>query len=662
MNEALPFQELQSWLQWLKEVCLNHIQEQKPQLALPPELAPGPVAAVCNALNLNDQERFILLLAVAPAVDEEFAGLYGQIMESPHPLGASLALAAKLMGLSEIERNHLRHSLSGLAPLRFWQIIEPQELHLAQGRLTPDARIVDFLCQSPFLDNRLVSFFYYYNESQAQERLFQEEDKAKEYRHLAARLQGDNPPKWLHLFGPNLTDIPSLANFITLESGKPLFLVKAKNYLQAQAANLDLLILREVLLHQGILFVNLEELSEEEQNSIFPLLQSATEHLPLVLTGGDSSLEMQAQGRAQCKVELPGDLERARQWKEELQRLDLEADDKLLKELAGNFAFDHERIQFAAQETASLRLGQQDLQGPLLAEELWQGAHSQTKHRLHKLAKRIEVQADWADLVTQPKTLQQLHEILDHFRYRHQIWIEWGFAGKSGHGKGLNCLFYGPSGTGKTMAAGILAKKLRIELYQVDLSQVVSKYIGETEKNLERIFSEAERGQALLFFDEADALFGKRSSVSDSHDRYANIETGYLLQRMEEYQGITVLATNLRQNMDDAFLRRMRFMLEFPFPEAKQRSQLWKEIFPQAAPLDQNIDFDFLGKRLKLSGGHIKNAALSASFHAASEESPITFRHLLQAAMKECQKLGMPLLQSELGSYAHLAEEEPYAS
>ena len=201
-------------------------------------------------------------------------------------------------------------------------------------------------------------------------------------------------------------------------------------------------------------------------------------------------------------------------------------------------------------------------------------------------------------------------------------------------------LFSGSPGTGKTMAAEVIANELQIDLYKIDLSQVVSKYIGETEKNLDRIFTAAQSANAILFFDEADALFGKRSPVKDAHDRYANIEVGYLLQKMEEYEGVAILATNLRDNMDDAFVRRIQIIVEFPFPDEEYRQRIWQVIFPPEAPIGEDVDFGFLAKEVRLAGGNIKNIALAAAFYAASDGGAIQISHLIKAATREYQKLG----------------------
>jgi SpoVK/Ycf46/Vps4 family AAA+-type ATPase len=259
---------------------------------------------------------------------------------------------------------------------------------------------------------------------------------------------------------------------------------------------------------------------------------------------------------------------------------------------------------------------------------------------LSALARKMEPRYAWDELVLPEDNLAQLRELSAQARHRQVVYGEWGFDRKVSLGKGLNALFSGPSGTGKTMAAEVVAGELQLDLHRIDLSQIVSKYIGETEKNLHQIFLEAQAGHAILFFDEADALFGKRSEVKDAHDRYANIEVGYLLQKMEEFEGVAILATNLRQHIDEAFLRRMQFIVEFPFPDQQYRERIWQAVFPREAPLAADVDFGILAREIKLTGGNIKNIAVSAAFYAAANGRVIGMQHLWQAARREHQKLG----------------------
>jgi hypothetical protein len=282
---------------------------------------------------------------------------------------------------------------------------------------------------------------------------------------------------------------------------------------------------------------------------------------------------------------------------------------------------------------------------PDLATRLWEACRLLSRPRLEHLAQRIEPAATWEDLVLPAPQKEMLRDIARHVRHRLQVHELWGFAAKSTRGLGLSALFTGPSGTGKTMAAEVLARELRLDLYRIDLSQVVSKYIGETEKNLKQVFDAAEDGGAVLLFDEADALFGKRSEVKDSHDRYANIEISYLLQRMESYRGLAILTTNLKDALDRAFLRRLRFVVAFPFPDQALRAEIWRHIFPPATPLG-TLDLEKLS-RLNLTGGNIRNIALYAAFLAAEAGEPVQMRHLLRAARQEYAKMEKTLTEVE---------------
>ena len=285
-----------------------------------------------------------------------------------------------------------------------------------------------------------------------------------------------------------------------------------------------------------------------------------------------------------------------------------------------------------------------------LDNQLWDACRVQARPRLQGLAQSITPVATWDDLVLPEAQLRILREIGVHVRQRMKVYEMWGFAAKCSRGLGISALFAGASGTGKTMAAEVLANELRLDLYRIDLSSVVSKFIGETEKNLRRVFDAAEEGGAILLFDEADALFGKRSEVKDSHDRYANIEISYLLQRMETYRGLAVLTTNMKSALDSAFLRRLRFIAQFPFPDAPQRAEIWCRIFPTDTPTD-GLDTDKLA-RLSVAGGNIRNIALYAAFLAADEEAPVRMSHVLRAARVEYAKLEKSLTEAETVGWA----------
>jgi SpoVK/Ycf46/Vps4 family AAA+-type ATPase len=298
--------------------------------------------------------------------------------------------------------------------------------------------------------------------------------------------------------------------------------------------------------------------------------------------------------------------------------------------------------------------------GPPSAADLERGARDASRTRLGDLAVRVQPRAGWNDLVLSEEPLGLLRSVAAFLRHRDLVLSEWGYERAVGGGQGLKVLFAGESGTGKTMAAGVIAGDLGLDLFRVDLATVVSKYVGETEQNLDRIFAAAEGSNAVLLFDEADALFGKRSEVKDAHDRYANIEVAYLLQRMEAYAGAVILTTNLRANMDDAFLRRLDVLVEFPFPEAADRRRLWQGLVPPEAPVADDVDLDVLADRFRLTGGSIRNCSVTAAFLAADEAGAITMQHLLRAIAQELRKQGRLTLEADfagLGTPAVLQEQ-----
>jgi SpoVK/Ycf46/Vps4 family AAA+-type ATPase len=290
----------------------------------------------------------------------------------------------------------------------------------------------------------------------------------------------------------------------------------------------------------------------------------------------------------------------------------------------------------------------------ITVKDLQAGARAQNAAGLEHLARRVAPEADWADLVLPELVQIQLRDIVARVRQRVRVLDEWGMARASARGRGLTVLFCGDSGTGKTLSAEVVAHYLGLDLYVIDLSTVVDKYIGETEKNLDRIFVEAERVNGVLLFDEADAIFGKRSEVRDARDRYANVEVAYLLQRMEQFDGVAILTTNLRANVDEAFLRRLDVLVEFPMPDCDSRRQLWTQQFRGDVPRTGDIDFDFLAGAFELSGGNIRNIVMAAAYRAADDDRSVSMADLIQATAGEYRKLGRLCVESEFGRFHSL--------
>jgi len=355
---------------------------------------------------------------------------------------------------------------------------------------------------------------------------------------------------------------------------------------------------------------------------------------------------------ARVEFPLPTYAERLQLWSSSLDGQMASRPDVDLKPLADKFRLSGGQIRDASATARNLARWRDPENGHVSTADLYAACRLQSNRKLATLAHKITPNYTWDDIVLPLDRMQQLREICNHVKHRARVYDEWGFDRKLSLGKGLNILFAGPSGTGKTMAAEIMADELGLDLYKIDLSTVVSKYIGETEKNLSRIFAEAETSNAILFFDEADALFGKRSEIRDSHDRYANIEISYLLQRMEEYEGIVILATNLRRNMDAAFVRRVAFTVPFPFPDEQDRLRIWQGIWPPETPRADDLDLPFMARRFKLAGGNIRNIGLAAAFLAAENGNQVAMDHLIWATRRELQKMGKAVVERDFGEYA----------
>jgi DNA polymerase III delta prime subunit len=333
-------------------------------------------------------------------------------------------------------------------------------------------------------------------------------------------------------------------------------------------------------------------------------------------------------------------------WKKELGPISVSANSSELEVLADSFVLNPGQISAAVTAAVDAQVLKTDAidsgssEPSITSEYLFAAARAQSNQGLGNLAVKMKTIHAWSDLVLPRSTLQRLKEIAAAIKHRHIVYSDWGFERRIASGLGLKVLFAGASGTGKTMAAGVIARELGLDVYKIDLSGIVSKYIGETEKNLDRIFRAAQSSNAILFFDEADALFGKRSEVKDAHDRYANIEVAYLLQKIEEYAGVVILASNLSNNIDEAFSRRMHYAIEFPLPDERHREQLWRGMFPPEVPLAQDVDVQFLAKQFAIAGGDIRNVALDAAFMAAQDGRVVTMKQLIKAMARQLTKQG----------------------
>jgi SpoVK/Ycf46/Vps4 family AAA+-type ATPase len=633
---------------------------------------PTPINELVRAFALSSFEVDTILLALAPELDLRYERLYAYLQDDVTKKRPTVDLAFNLLCAGPEQRVERRVHFSASAPLLGKGLIhfvfEPgqaEPLLLARPfRLDP--HVVDFLLGGKGLDPCLREFCELLTPRPEGEQTQLREDVKEVLPFLAAQAFTTHRPLRLLFQGPPGTGKRGAAEALAGSVGANL--ITAALGRVAEKPEFDRLLTaldREACLHDAVLYLSeTDVLQSDDLACQHRLLQQKLAQFPgtVILAGRNPLLPEEAAGQTILTIafEPPTFRERREFWRSKLEAIDLRPADGELDSLASRFHLTGERIEHAVNRAVQIslwRAAKSAASGANPAgaskprpslEDMYQGARSQSGQDLAKLARKIEPRYSWSDIVLPSDPIQQLREICGQAEYRHVVFNAWGFEHKLSLGKGLNALFSGPPGTGKTMAAEVIAHELLLDLYRIDLSQVISKYIGETEKNLDRIFAAAETSNSILFFDEADALFGKRSEVRDSHDRYANIEISYLLQKMEEYQGISILATNLRQNLDEAFVRRLQAIVEFPFPDEKYRLQIWKLAFPGSAPLGSDVDFERLAHEVKLAGGNIKNMALAAAFYAAADGGPIHMPHLAQAARREHQKLGRAWDESAL--------------
>lgn len=601
-------------------------------LPLPPALD-----SISEYFQLSPFERDLLVLCAGMELDSTFPQLCAAAHNDSSKPFPTFGLA-----LATLDGAHWS-ALTPAGPLRRWHLVEV----LPGGTLTSsalriDERILHHLVGLQHLDERLVGIVSPVVDSaplpESVGRVVQRVVTLWS-RHAAGRMLPA-----VQLTGARDTSKRALAADVSRQLGLNLHLAYAHG-LPTLATDIESLAKaweREAVLSSSALYLDCEDLDSAEPvrlNGVTHLIERI--HGPLFV-GTRDPLRLRSRPAFTVDVPKPQRYEQRAAWSAAL--------DSVAPELNGNldllvaqFDLDVAAIESASRE-ALARASEVD--APDLGALLWDASRRLTRPRLEDLAQRIEPAASWDDLVLPAPQRQMLREVAIHVRQRATVFETWGFASKGSRGSGLSALFAGASGTGKTMAAEVLANELELDLFRIDLSSVVSKYIGETEKNLRRVFDAAEEGGAILLFDEADALFGKRSEVKDSHDRYANIEVSYLLQRMEAYGGLAILTTNLKNALDTAFLRRIRFVVQFPFPDGAQRAEIWRRVFPRETPT-RGLDFDKLS-RLNVAGGNIRNIALNAAFLAAEAESPVSMTHLLRAARTEYAKLEKPLTDAEI--------------
>jgi hypothetical protein len=599
---------------------------------------PPALVILTQRLGLSPFEQQVLILCLGMELDTGVAGLCARCQKDPGRAYPTFALAFSLFEGASWE------ALSPERPLRYWRLVEitqPGGQPLTTSALRADERIVNYNKGLNYLDDRLLPMLTPIDQQTGGPDLPPSHRDAVDTIIRRLKLVDANGGlPIVQLLGVDAASKQLVAGEVATSIGMQLYRLPAI-LLPTQAADIETLARlwqRESLLLPLGLYLDTLGYSAD------PAVSGPSSPVTRLLERMEGAVFLDTRESwpglhkltVSVDVTKPSAAEQAAAWQSALGLAAGESPGQL----AAQFNLSFPAIRQLARDALSEQADQ-----PPLRERLWEACLASTRPQLDVLAERINPKATWNDIVLPDAESALLRHIAEQVAQRTTVYEKWGFGEKMSRGLGISALFCGDSGTGKTMAAEVIANDLRLNLYRIDLSAVVSKYIGETEKNLRRMFDAAENGGAILFFDEADALFGKRSEVKDSHDRYANIEINYLLQRMEQYRGLAILATNMKSALDTAFLRRLRFIVRFQFPGVAERKAIWQRVFPQDMPKSK-LDYDRLA-RLNVTGGHIHNIAINAAFLAARAGSPVTMTMVLDAARAEFRKLERPINEAD---------------
>ena len=654
------------------QTLIEHIAELEPEIEAKKVESLGRgislnLPLLANIFGLSPFEIDVVLICMAPELDTKYERLYAYLHNDATKKQPSVDQILKILNWlcnTNEEKLYARQYFDASAPLFKNQILqfiespEEEKKSLLSRFIKVDDRIINYILGFNQMDTKIEPFAKLIQAQTDLEEILLPEELKKRIHSLIEHRERTGGELICFLQGPYGAGKKTAAQSICKDWGIPLLAVDIAALINREVDFKDVIshLLREAVLQNSAVYLaHFDRLFSEDvknpshKNIIFKALE---DYKGITFIASEEPLELDGAWQNNLfKMEIPvPDCGLRKQiWERCLNGTFSEED---VSALANKFKFTAGQIKDAIMSAEKLAVLHE--REDITAEDLYEGCRAQSNQKLSALAKRIKPKYRWDDLILPKEKKEQLEEVKNYIKNKGVVYHDWGFDDKLSLGKGLNVLFSGTSGTGKTMAAEVIASELGLDLYKIDLSMVVSKYIGETEKNLNRIFKEAEQSNAILFFDEADALFGKRSEVRDSHDRYANIEISYLLQKMEENEGIVIMATNLSQNIDDAFMRRMHFNVEFPFPEEEYRYKIWRSLIPKEAPIAEDIDFEFLAKRFKLAGGNIKNIIVNAAFLAAEESGVIGMEHVIKAAKREFQKIGKVCSQSEFGKYYDL--------
>lgn len=648
-----------------------------------------------QSYGLSPLERDIVLVALAPELDLKYERLYAYLQDDVSKKRPTVDLALNLLTASGEDKLIARKHFAPEFPLVRRHLIElipdPHQIQppLLAHVIKLDDQIVNLLLGQVTQDPRLSAIYQLAEPASNWSDPPIKQSLVLSLQKLIGEAREHNKTLWLYFKGEKGNGQQETINAIANEIGVSVLAVDVEAILRQGPREIEKTIARicrEAWSKEAILYFDRIDVMQtaEYLGQLYRMMDALKDYTGIVVASGSHTLRVNGRGPAgflTIPFEIPDYEQRRQLWRSEIDERCFDPEmaglsSEEIDALADRFQLTPEEIRasvaMATQTTLwkqKQELGEHAQDDPSLmnrspsAAEMFAAAREQCGHELIMLAQKITPIHSWRDLILPPDAVAQLREICAQVVHRRQVLDIWGFGKTLSLGKGLSVLFAGPSGVGKTTAAEIAANELQQDLYKIDLSRIVNKYIGETEKNLDQVFRAAKRSNAILFFDEADALWGKRSEVRDSHDRYANLEIAYLLQKMDEYEGITILATNLRKNMDEAIIRRLQFIVEFSFPTETERRAIWKLFLEpendrfrhEERPIQLGtIDYDWLARNIRVTGGNIKNIVLAAAYLAAAEkkdEQWIGMKHLIHAIRREYRKMGKELPESEIASY-----------
>ena len=604
--------------------------------------------------RLNELECFCLILSMLPIMDNKYQKVFSYLQDDLTQKTAGYDLALKLYYFVEdvsdiVDFYYIRKTLEE----------KMSSLCYVQGTTEVDPRLLSFIMtngQEP-IDIKGV---YCHMPDQFSEPLPVMEEFSFQLYDVVKKYDNKNTV-YFNLNGPNgIGRKTQVIRFSDLTEISTIMVDVAQLDLKdsKEFYNSVITACREAIMMQGLIcFQNFDVLFSpqyEDEKYADVLLGTAYKFSNIIFVLSEKPVKDEVADEhlwIDVQMQYPNKDESIILWQRCLEQIPLSEEVEAF-ELANKFTFTPGQIDGTRRDALKLKIWSKD--DIISKRDLYNCAYNQIVHNLNKQATLIYAKYTWDQLILADEQKEMLKNACDQIKYKHIVYDQWGFNERLAYGRGVSMLFAGPPGTGKTMAAQVVANELNIEIYKVDLSQIVSKYIGETEKNLNELFSEAKKSNVILFFDETDALLGKRTEVKDSHDKNANLETSYLLQKMEEYDGITVMSTNYLENIDNAFFRRITYVIHFPFPDVQSRKRIWQTMFPKKVPLSKDIDFDYLAKQFEIAGGNIKNIAVTASFLAAKSSNELKMEHIIKAIKYELTKQGKSVLKEDFGEHGYL--------